>query len=211
MTPGETDRELRKKLARYQAQRWDDVPAKWFADRALDHSTIARFGLGFTGDLGRGRSLDLRRCLVLPYEDGFGRLRQLRYRPLYTHSGAKYLSEGSAPVNLFAVRAIDNPVVHICEGEVDTMTAWQCGFRAAGIPGVGSWKHEWSYLFRPPHVERVVIAVDPDKAGRDLARAMYQDLRKMIDVDVAVLPDGLDVNDLLVRHGEDAVKEVLDV
>lgn len=211
MTPGQTDKALREKLAKYQAQRWEDVPARFFATRGIDHSTIGRFGLGYTGELGRGRSLDLRRCLVLPYEDGLGRLRQLRYRPLYTHSGAKYLSEGAAPVNLFAVRAIDNPVVHVTEGEIDTMTAWQCGFKAVGVPGVGAFKEEWVHLFRPPHVERVVLAFDPDKAGREASRFLYQALRKVIDVDVADLPQGMDVNELLVKHGEQAVKEVLDV
>lgn len=202
---------LREKLAKYQEQRWDDVPTAFFRERGLDHSTIARFGLGYTGALGRGKTMDLRRCLVLPYEDGFGRLRQLRYRPLYPTSGAKYLSEGSAPVNLFAVRAIDNPVVHVTEGEVDTMTAWQCGFRAVGVPGVGTFKEEWRYLFRPPHVERVVLAFDPDKAGRDASKYLYGLLAGVIDVSVAKLPRGLDVNDLLRKAGEDAVKEVLDV
>lgn len=211
MTPGELDAKLRKRLAQFQEHRWDDVPTQFYWKRGLAHSTIARFGLGYTADLGRGRSLDLRRCLVLPYEDGFGRLRQLRYRPLYTNNGAKYLSEGSAPVNLFAVRAIDNPVVHVTEGEVDTMTAWQCGFRAVGVPGVGAFKEEWQYLFRPPHVERVVLAFDPDKAGREAAKFLYGALRRVIDVDVAKLPDGKDVNDCYIEYGEDAVKEMLSV
>lgn len=206
-TPGAA----RERLKQYQAHLWDDAPSAFFRKRHLDHSTIARFRLGYTANLGRSESLDLRRCLVLPYEDGFGRLRQLRYRPLYDTSGAKYLSEGSAPVNLFAVRAIDNPVVHITEGEIDTMTAWQLGFKAVGVPGVGAFKEEWKYLFRPPHVERVVLAFDPDKAGREAARFLYGELRRVIDVSIARLPEGKDVNDCLVEYGEDAVKEMLNV
>lgn len=200
-----------KQLTEYRSHIWDDVPARWLESRGLDHSTVARFGLGYTADGGRTRSRDLRRCLVLPYEDGLGRLRKLRYRPLYDTSGAKYLDEQDADVHLFAVRAIDNPVVHITEGEVDTMTAWQCGFRAVGLPGVASFKDEWRYLFRPPHVDRVVLAFDPDKAGREASKYLYGLMRKQIDVSIAKLPDGLDVNDLLVKHGEDAVKEVLSV
>lgn len=91
------------------------------------------------------------------------------------------------------------------------MTAWQCGFRAVGLPGVASFKDEWRYLFRPPHVDRVVLAFDPDKAGREASKYLYGLMRKQIDVSIAKLPDGLDVNDLLVKHGEDAVKEVLSV
>jgi 5S rRNA maturation endonuclease (ribonuclease M5) len=210
LTPGQR-KALRERLDKYQAQRWDDVPTEFFAKRALDHSTVARFGLGYTGRLGLGRTLDLRRCLVLPYEDGLGRTRQLRYRPLYPTSGAKYLSEGSAPINLFAVRAIDNPVVHIVEGEIDTMSAWQAGFRATGLPGANNFKDEWKWLFRAPHVERVVLALDPDKAGREAAKYIYGLLASVIDVAIARFPKGMDVNDLLVAGGEDAVKEVLDV
>lgn len=94
---------------------------------------------------------------------------------------------------------------------MDTMTAWQCGFRAVGVPGVGTFKEEWRYLFRPPHVERVVLAFDPDKAGRDASKYLYGLLSGVIDVSIAKLPRGLDVNDLLREAGEDAVKEVLDV
>lgn len=209
MTHGQT-RKLREALAAYQEQRWEDAPSAFYAERALDHSTVARFGLGYTGALGRGKTLDLRRCLVLPYEDGLGRVRQLRYRPLYP-ARAKYLSGGGEPSNIFAVRAIDNPVVHVCEGEIDAMTAWQCGFRACGIPGANTFKDEWKYLFRPPHVERVVLAFDPDKSGREAAKYIYGLLAGVIDVAVAKLPTGLDVNDLLRKSGEDAVKEVLDV
>lgn len=210
MTPGQR-KALRERLATYQAQRWEDVPTAFFAERALDHSTVARFGLGYTGSLGRGRVQDLRRCLVLPYEDGLGRVRQLRYRPLYPTAGAKYLSERDAPVNLFAVRAIDNPVVHIVEGEIDTMSAWQAGFRACGLPGANNFKDEWKYLFRAPHVERVVLALDPDKTGREAAKYVYGLLAGVVDVAIARFPKDKDVNDLLREGGEDAVKEVLDV
>ena len=207
MTPGD----LRRRLDEYRAQLWDDVPTAFFAKRGLDHSTVSRFGLGYTGALGRTRASDYRRCLVLPYEDGLGRLRQLRYRPLYDGAPHKYLSAGGEAPNLFAVRAADNAVCLICEGEIDTMTAWQCGYKAVGIPGVGTWKSEWKYLFRPPHVGRVILALDPDKAGHEAARVLYGDLRSIIDVDVVKLPPGKDLNDCLVEYGENAVKEMLNV
>lgn len=211
MTPGQKASELNKKLAEYRAHAWDNEPAEFFAKRGLLHSTVERFKLGYTAGAGRTRSLDLRRCLVLPYEDGMGRLRQLRYRPLYAGATAKYLSTGSDPANLFAVRAADNPVVHVCEGEIDAMTAWQCGFKAVGIPGVATFKDEWRYLFRTPHVERVVLVLDPDSAGRDASRRLYGLLADVIDVETVRLPDGKDLNDCLVEYGEAMVKEALSV
>lgn len=94
---------------------------------------------------------------------------------------------------------------------MDTMSAWQAGFRACGLPGANNWKDEWRYLFRPPHVARVVLALDPDKTGRDAAKYIYGQLASVIDVAVARMPRGKDVNDVLREGGEDAVKEVLDV
>jgi DNA primase len=209
LTPGRKRSDLTEKLRGFRERVWDDEPAAWFRSRGLLHSTVERFGLGYTGTDRVSRSLDLRRCLVLPYEDGLGRVRQLRYRPLYSGAGAKYLSVGSDPSNLFAVRAADNPVVHLVEGEPDTMIAWQCGFKAVGVPGANNFKDEWRFLFRAPHVERVVLAFDPDNAGREAARHLYGLLRQVTDVDVVKLPEGKDLNDCYLEYGEAMVKEAL--
>lgn len=211
MTPGRKRNDPATKLRGFQERVWDDEPAKWFRSRGLTHSTVDRFGLGYTAGDRVHRGQDLRRCLVLPYEDGLGRVRQLRYRPLYSGAHAKYLSVGSDPSNLFAVRAADNPVVYLVEGEPDTMIAWQCGFKAVGVPGANNFKDEWRYLFRAPHVERVVLAFDPDNAGREAARHLYGLLRDVTDVDVVKLPEGKDLNDCYLEYGEAMVKEALSV
>lgn len=200
--------DLDDRLARYQAQVWDDVPAAFFERRGITHSTVARFGLGYTGQLGRGKALDVRRCLVLPYEDGLGRVRQLRYRPLYSGAKAKYLSTEKQS-HLFAVRALDNPTVYVCEGEMDTMILWQLGYKAIGLPGATNWKDEWKWLFRAPHVEEAVLVLDPDEAGMSAARRLYSSLKEVIDVRTVSLPKGLDVNDTLLQLGEDTLKEAL--
>ena len=210
MTPGQRRSDgLARRLDAFRARVWDDEPAEFFRRRGITHSTVDRFGLGYTASDRVSRSQDLRRCLVLPYEDGLGRVRQLRYRPLYSGASAKYLSVGSDPSNLFAVRAADNPVVHIVEGEPDTMIAWQCGFKAVGVPGANNFKDEWRYLFRAPHVERVVLAFDPDNAGREAARHLYGLLHGVTDVDVVKLPEGKDLNDCYLEYGEAMVKEAL--
>ena len=199
---------LDDKLTRYQEQVWDDVPAAFFEKRGLTHSTVTRFRLGYTGQLGRGKALDVRRCLVLPYEDGMGKVRQLRYRPLYSGASAKYLSTEKQS-HLFAVRALDNPTVYVCEGEMDTMTLWQIGLKAVGLPGANNWQDEWKWLFRVPHVERVVLVLDPDEAGMGAARRLYTSLKEVVDVRTVTLPKGLDVNETYLKYGEATLKEAL--
>lgn len=190
----------------YRANVWMPRPAAFFERRGLSHSTVERFGLGYTADHGKGRKIDLRDCLVIPYEDGLGRIRQLRYRPLGDCS-MKYITVAGESPHLFAVRATDNHTVYVCEGEIDTMSAWQAGLKAVGIPGASTWRDEWRWLFR--NATRVILALDPDEAGVAAARRVHQSLQSVVTVEIVQLPEGYDVNDLLVKHGEEGVLEVL--
>jgi len=194
-------------LDEFQARLWSERPAAFFRERGLTHSTVSRFALGYTGELGEG-SPDLRHCLVMPYEDGLGRVRQLRYRPLYD-SSLKYISMTGDEPHLFAVRATEQATAYVCEGEIDAMSAWQAGIKAVGVPGAHAWRPEWRWLFR--NCRRVVLALDPDEAGLGAAKALLQSLRTVSDVEIAHLPDGQDVNDVLRKRGERGVREILGV
>src|SRR5215211_4406301 len=122
-------RSAHEMLDMFQAQVWDPEPAGFITQRGLDHSTVSRFGLGYTGGWGAGAEMDVRRPLVIPYEDGLGNLRSVRFRPLRPDwTGPKYW--GKEKAHLFAVRALDNHTVYVCEGELDAMILWQCGFKA---------------------------------------------------------------------------------
>jgi DNA primase len=200
-------------LAAFQDQVWEDEPAAYLAGRGITHSTITRFGLGYTGDWGRTETLDLRRSLVFPYEDGLGRVRKLRFRPLRPdYGGPKYLDRPGADPHLFAVRSVDHPVVHIAEGEMDTLSIWQVGFRAVGMPGAAMFSEHWKYLFRPPHVEKVVLVLDPDKSGKLNAIRVYKFLKDVVEqVHTVSLPRGHDVNDVLRKYGADTLREAIDV
>lgn len=190
----------------FQARAWDEKPASFFHERGLNHGTVSRFGLGYTGTWGDTAQGDYRECLVIPYEDGLGNLRMLKYRPLRP-SKNKYLSAGKH--HLFAVRALDNDTVIVAEGEIDAMILWQIGLKAVGIPGAQSFKPEWRHLFRPPHVRRTIIALDPDSAGMAAARRLFDILSDVTDVEVVNLPKGCDVNDAFLRYGADKLLEVL--
>ncbi len=189
----------------YRAQVWADTPAAFLLQRGLSHSTVDRFRLGYVETPVDGDDKRVG-CLTLPYEDGLGRVRSIRYRPLFPGK-AKYFSRSGDKAHLFAVRASDNPTVYVAEGEIDTMTLWQVGLKAVGIPGANVWKDEWKWLFR--NAERVVLCLDPDDAGMRAARGLWQSLSTVTDVDVARLPVGLDVNDVYRRYGADILREAV--
>ena len=189
----------------YAGQVWSPTAAAFLMDRGLAHSTIHRFRLGYV-DVPFKEDRKRKGCLTIPYEDGMGRVRQIRYRPLFK-SDAKYLTVAGEKAHLFAVRAADNPRVCVAEGEIDAMTLWQVGLKAVGLPGAQSWKDEWRWLFR--NCERVTLCLDPDDAGFRAAQRLYQGLSTITDVDVVKFPPDMDVNDFYRKYGADALREVV--
>jgi DNA primase len=203
---------LDEEVVFYYEQVWRNEQSRAFLEaRGLTHSTVGRFHLGYVGERAavtpeRVGGHPTTGSLTIPYEDGMGRYRQLRYRPLY-QSEAKYLTMPGEKSHLFAVRATDNEVCYVAEGEMDAMTLWQIGLRAVGIPGANNWNPSWRWLFR--NCVKVVLCLDPDPSGIRAASMIYQGLALVTDVDVAKLPPKQDVNDVFNRYGERALREMV--
>jgi KaiC/GvpD/RAD55 family RecA-like ATPase len=99
----------------------------------------------------------------------------------------------------------DTPVV-VCEGELDALSALSNGFNAVtGTAGAGTFKPEWArYLasLAPAQEHGVVVAFDGDEKGKKGAQKAAPTLHEAgLDVRVASLPDGRDVNDVLTGGG----------
>jgi twinkle protein len=103
----------------------------------------------------------------------------------------------------------------ITEGEIDCMTLHECGFyNAVSVPNgasKGNQKLEyldncWEYF---EAVEKVVLAVDNDEAGISLR----DELARRLGFDkcwTVKYPDGCkDANEVLVKHGKQAVIELI--
>jgi len=196
-------------LDMFQDHAWADEPAAFFAARGLEHGTVQRFGLGYTGEWGRTAQGDVRHSLVIPYEDGLGNLRYVRFRPLRPNAKPKYITPGDQKAHLFAVRALDNDTVHVAEGELDAMILWQIGLKAVAVPGSQTFRPMWRHLFRQPHVRRAVLVLDPDKAGMSASKRLYDLLSDVCDTSVASLPKGMDVNDVYLKYGAETLKEAV--
>lgn len=202
----------------YHDQFWASPAAGYALARGLKHSTIERFNLGYVGKPAPGHSR-YRGRLSIPYSDGLGRERGIRYRSL-DGMQPKYLSTKGFS-HLFAVRATDHPVVFLAEGEMDTMILWQLGYRAVGFPGANTWQDYFRFLFR--NVEECVVCFDNDEpsvdengrrkpnTGQVAAAKIYRSLERSGIVTRAVtLPRGTDINDAYLELGEAGLRDLLE-
>lgn len=170
---------------------------------------MAFFGLGYVDIPLKGDQRHQGR-MVIPYYTRTGVV-ALRSSSVGIDDGTrpepKYLPWMEGDVNRpFNVTALDgsHEEVYICEGELDTVTAWQCGLYAVGIPGVKNWKPLFRLLFR---YRKVTILADNDDSageGREFASALA---RKLSGAQIIVMPKGHDVNSYYTEAGEDVFKK----
>jgi twinkle protein len=107
--------------------------------------------------------------IVFPFLHG-GELVNCKYLKLERKDGKKQVrQEKDAEPCLFGWQAIPDRArsVVICEGELDAMTWWQCGFPALSVwSGAGNvqWiENEWDRLAQ---FDTIYVAFDADDAGR---------------------------------------------
>ena len=202
---------------RYHRALWDSPAAPYLLKRGLLHSTIERFRLGYVDKPAPGHH-SYRGRLAIPYEDGMGRERGLRYRRIDGEKDFKYLATKRFS-HLFAVRAADYPVVYLTEGEIDAMILWQLGYRAVAVPGAQAWQDEWKYLFR--NCDEVVLCFDNDPPQRINGKVVnpgqmgqvkvYRSLESAgVVTRQANLPRGVDINEGLLALGERGLRELLE-
>lgn len=162
--------------------------------------------LGFVEDPWQGHEPYAGR-LAIPYTTADGVVRDIRFRRIGEGDSPKYLSlPGSSP-RLYEARCLASgpAVVAVCEGELDALVARRVlGVPAVGIPGASAWKghSHWRALLSGP--DQLLVLADGDDAGRQLASSIARDLPDTTSV--VVMPDGMDVSDVVNEHGEDALR-----
>ena len=125
------------------------------------------------------------------------------------------LPDGGSP-RLYDVSRIgrEAPVL-VCEGEIDALHAMCVGYNAVtSTGGANAWEDEWAaYIARMPSAQAhgVVVCYDGDDAGQTGAKKVAESLHAAgIDVRVADLPDGQDVNDVLLADGRERLQTIVD-
>lgn len=169
-------------------------------ERRLTSEAIQHFRLGYTGDAPEVGDPASRLCI--PYLSWSGPI-QLRFRALPGGREPKYLGSSGSTTTLFntlTLRGMDE-TVYVTEGELDCITAWQCGLPTVGVPGSENWKSGFWRLFR---YRTVVVLCDGDDAGKKLGVALRSDLD---NCKIVTFPEKQDVNSFFVEHGRDELRK----
>ncbi|MFH1258492.1 MAG: DNA primase [Elusimicrobiota bacterium] len=184
---------------------------------ALDH--LEKIGLIKRGTNGmydwfRGR-------LIFPITDRQGRAVAFGARLLEQTDKAlpKYINSPESPIytkgkilyglSLAAMAVRRENKIILCEGYTDVIFLHQVGIEnAVGVLGTSLTADQTQLLSR--HTEEVVLLFDSDPAGLAAAERSIDLLwEKDIKVSVAILPEGLDVDEYLIRNGRDSFEKIL--
>ncbi len=120
--------------------------------------------------------------LSIPYQRHDGQVVGMRFRCLtsgceHEHHG-KYMSVKGAPVRTYGISCIHDAedVIHVCEGELDSLVLRQAGMMAIAIPGVDAWMPRHKHMLAG--FSKVYVWADPDEAGLDLVNRVTRSLRQ---------------------------------
>ena len=197
----------RKTLERYAGMPLGPAGSDYLAARGLaEVATDLRFGeVSARDDRYRGR-------LVIPSLGPGGAVQDVAFRCIAEHDCsaedcAKYLFLPGVPKRTYNTRAlVDSPgEIHITEGQIDAATLVACGLPAVGIPGANNFPPHRGRIFSG--FPRVVVWPDGDEAG---SRFTERVLELVPRADVAIIPDGYDVNSYYTERGRDALLRLME-
>lgn len=189
---------LERATAQYQTH--VGLAEEYLTARAIPPSIAASHRLGVVVDPAPGMERMVGR-LAIPYLGRGNAVSGLRFRTL-NEGEPKYLGLPGVDLRLFGVRSLHEAgdTIQITEGELDAISLAACDLHAVGVPGVKSWKPHHSRLFAG--FSRVYVWGDGDDPGREFAQRISREVDSAIVVPV---PDGDDVNSILVRDGPQAI------
>ena len=212
---------------------------EFFESRQISPETAARFGIytaSRTRDSGQIAPDPNGNIIVFPFVEN-----DVVVAEKYRAPGKRFWQRAGGRSTFWNATALDDPCLGdgsvalvITEGEIDALTAIECGFPLAvsvpdGAPGVPEGKlpddldpidpakengGKFEFLFnnqeRLKRVKRFILAVDNDPPGRRLAAELERRLSASRCLFITY-PEGCkDLNEVLLRHGSDAVKSVLE-
>lgn len=177
----------------------------WFKTRGIGEDVVRRSGATFVKHWIPGEKAEVW-CIALPYV-WRGQTINAKYRSINKH----FAMVKGAPRPLYNIDALDSDVSFIVEGELDALAMMQAGFDAVVSVPNGAQSIDCLALCEDEvkAVERWVIAVDNDGPGIALERELSRRLGRERCMRVT-WPDGCkDANDVLVKHGEDKLRQVV--
>jgi twinkle protein len=188
----------------------NDKAVSWFEGRGISKATLMRFNLSGNMVYMPQKQKEVY-CINFNYELNGG-LVNVKYRDAEKNfklvSGAKLIF-----YNLDAI--LESETVTIVEGEMDCLSMYESGiYDCISVPnGASKGNQRLEYLDNCidyfENKKRIVIATDNDEAGVLLRNELARRLGKERCL-IMPYPEGCkDANDILLKHGKEALKEYL--
>jgi DNA primase len=221
---------VRRKLSPEAQDRWDIgfAPASWSAlidamkQKSISIDLLMEAGLVAKSDT-RGGYDRFRNRIIFPIRDARGRAISLGGRAMDPNDQAKYLNgpetdlfdKGRSLYNMGPAREAagkGKPLI-VAEGYMDVIALSEAGFTATVAPlGTAVTEDQLRLMWRI-HPEPI-IALDGDKAGTAAALRVIDLALPVLEAGqglrFAILPTGLDPDDLIKAQGAPAMQRVLD-
>lgn len=210
MPKPDTKRLLEEATEEYQEQLLkDEEGLTYLEERGITSEAQDYFRLGIVRTPIKGHESYLNR-LVFPYVTPTGVV-TLRFRVLGKpqEKQAKFLSLPGDESRLYNTpELVGTERIYLCEGETDTIAAWQAGLPAVGLPGANQWSAHSRVFGRVFANRQVTVLVDNDDKGAGLSFA--QDVYRTLGGCKSVLmPKGHDVSSYIRDSGEEAFRRLL--
>jgi len=201
------------------------APSAW--DQVLTRGQRAGFGVPELAAVGlvqkgkKGGHYDrFRARIMFPVRDPRGRAQGFGARALRPDTKPKYLNSPEGELyrksrTLYGIDRARGPIAKagravVVEGYTDVLAAHQAGIeQAVGVMGTAITPEQLQQL--SPHTDRIVLAMDADRAGQDaMLRVIELARQKSIRLQIAPMPDGKDPADLLTGDRADQFRALLD-
>lgn len=182
--------------------------------RGFSDETIAAFDFGYDTQ---------ENSIVIPINDGYGKPVGFSRRFLNPDKGPKYknsrnddvFNKGQILYNLDKARKHSGDALLVVEGYFDVVSAWQSGYRnAVAICKDTLTEEQAATITKLCKGKFVILVPDNDETGKKSVLANRDLLRKSdpdVHIRVAQPPeDCKDLNDVLLKTGEEGVRNVID-
>ena len=197
--------------AQRYAQNLSDEAVRYLEGRGISREVAEQFSLGTITDPHIGHEMH-EGWLSIPYLTALGHCVGFKFRRL-DDGKPKYGSPLGQKSHLYNVSdiMIDSGRIVVCEGELDAIIlSGVCDIPAVGVPGVTAWKPHFARLFTGYDTVYIVgdndVKEDGSNPGAEFARRVAGEL---INGQIVQLPPGMDINDLYLAEGPDALNNLV--
>jgi DNA primase len=179
-----------------------ELAEEYLLSRQLSVEEAKVFHLGVVDDPLPGHEAYTGR-LAIPYITPSGVV-DIRFRGIHNED-PKYMGLVGAKTTMFNTQACFVADKYICvtEGEFDCiMMTVKTLHPTIGIPGANNWKPHYAKIL--DDFDTVIVLADGDAAGLEFGKKISRELG---NVNIISMPEGEDVNSIMIKKGSDWIDE----